>query len=282
MRGALAAAFLAACTTRPAPASVRPPQPSATTPLPPKGGASGWGAPSAEAHVEEPTALTGPDTAELEIADGNPAVVSLPIGARDKRPVAVATHGAGGRAEPHCRYWRALLGPRPFIVCPRGRRTLSIDPGTEPGFYYPGHPQLGREVEAVLAALAAKWGPWVDLDAPLYAGYSQGAGMGAMILPTHSGKFARAVLVEGGFGQFQEWNIAAAQRFRENGGKRVLFACGRPVCFELAKECAHWLELGGVEARVVYGAGAGHTNAGTVEEELRGALAWLLGGDPRW
>jgi predicted esterase len=220
---------------------------------------------------------------DLALEEGlEPALVSLPLGARDRRPILVATHGAGGRAEPHCRFWRELIGPRPFILCPRGRRTLSIDPGPEPGFYYPGHPQLAREVEAALAAVVARWGAWVDPTEPIYAGYSQGAGMGAMMIPTHAGKFARALFVEGGFGQYQEWNIAAARRWRDNGGRRALLACGRPACFELAKESGHWLELGGIGSRVVYGAGAGHTYGGAVAEQIRDSLPWLLEGDARW
>src|SRR5688500_7019775 len=60
---------------------------------------------------------------ELDIPGHVPAVVSLPLGSTRRRPVIVATHGAGDRAEYHCELWRAIVGDRGFVVCPRGRRT---------------------------------------------------------------------------------------------------------------------------------------------------------------
>ncbi len=54
----------------------------------------------------------------------------------------------------------------------------------------------------------------------LYAGFSQGATMGALMLVDHAQEVKRLVLVEGGFA---DWNVARARAFRERGGERVLF-----------------------------------------------------------
>lgn len=213
----------------------------------------------------------------LDVPDHLPAVVALPLGATSPRPVVVATHGAGGTPEAHCAFWRELLRAHPFIVCPRGR-PLGW-PGGERGYAYPNHHALGREVAAALDALARRHPEHADTQAAVYAGYSQGATMGALALPALAGRFLRAVLVEGGFG---EWDVASAKRWAAGGGVRVLFACGRTRCAEGARTQARWLTAGGVAARVVADVSAGHTYEGGVGERLREALPWLLEGDPRW
>ena len=106
--------------------------------------------------------------------------------------------------------------------------------------------------------------------------------MGSMVLPSHPARFARAVLWEGGFGQFQEWNIAAARRFHEQGGLRVLLACGRVECLKLARTTAAYMHRGGLDARVLYEPGAGHTHVGAIRVKVRAAFNWLTEGDSRW
>ena len=88
--------------------------------------------------------------------------------------------------------------------------------------------------------------------------------------------------MEGGYGLFQEWNIPVAQRWDERGGSRVLLACGRLRCVEQARTSAFYLQRGGVEARVVYAEGAGHSYGGVMEDELRKTFAWLIDGDTRF
>ena len=55
------------------------------------------------------------------------------------------------------------------------------------------------------------------------------------MLPDHPAGFARAALIEGGFGQYQEWNVAVSERLRAHGGTRVLFVCGRLECAKPAR-----------------------------------------------
>jgi imidazolonepropionase-like amidohydrolase/predicted esterase len=219
---------------------------------------------------------------ELPLSKGLPAVVSVPQGATTPRPVIVVTHGAGGRATTHCRLWHAIVQNRGFLLCPRGYRMGLEGPPEEAAYFYAGHPSLGEEISRALEALRNRFGNRVDFDAPIFAGYSQGAGMGSMILPDHPARFARAVLVEGGFGQYQEWNVAASRRFKNQGAERVLLACGRPVCRDLAETTASYMRRGGLEARVIYAAGAGHNYGGPLFEQVRAAFAWVVADDPRW
>jgi predicted esterase len=278
--------FLFACAPPPAPTAPAPstsaPGPSTSAPPPvlPVATATANAEPTAAASVAPPLHEAG-SIIELKLPKGEPVVVSLPL-VDGPQPVMVATHGAGGRAITHCRFWRSMVGARGFVVCPRGHPMFGYEPGGNAGYFYDGHPRLDLEIEHALAAVRAHFGERADMKRPIFAGYSQGASMGSMILPKHTAHFARAVLVEGGFGQFQEWNIASSRRFHDNGGERVLLACGRFKCLKLARTTASYMRKGGLETRVVYGADAGHTYRDTVERELRTALSWLIEGDDRW
>jgi predicted esterase len=243
-------------------AAPAPPEPAPPSPLPP---------------LDAPSAL-----AELEIPGHLAALVALPLGARSPRPVVVVTHGAGGRPEGLCRLWQTLVGSRAFVLCLRGISANRLEPPDRTGYYYPGHPALGVELGAALGALGARYGDHVDMRAPLYVGFSQGASMGALLLPSHPAGFARAVLIEGGYGLYQEWNVAAARAFHEHGGERVVLACGRLRCLEQAQHTARQLEHGGLRVRVLYARGVGHGYGGAMEQELRANLAWLVEGDPRF
>ena len=237
---------------------------------------------SAAAAPFEPLA-SADELVDLPIADGNPAVVSLPLGSTGPRPLLVVTHGAGGSPRTHCERWRAIVGDRGFILCTAGSRIYPYGPDDpDARFFYNGHPALGAEIDRALVALTLRFGERVDRTDPIFAGFSQGASMGSMVLPRHPAHFARAALVEGGFGRYQEWNIAAAQRFHEQGGERVLLVCGRVVCLEHARTTESYLRQGGLEVQVVYARGAGHTWGDIMDRHVAAAFPWLIEGDARW
>ena len=97
-----------------------------------------------------------------------------------------------------------------------------------------------------------------------------------------NGGLSRAALVEGGHGFFQEWNIPVAQRFHARGGERVLLACGRARCAELARVSAFYLRRGGLDAEVIHAEGAGHSYGGRMKAAVKAAFSWVIEGDPRW
>jgi predicted esterase len=206
----------------------------------------------------------------------------VPLGATSPRPVLVVTHGAGGRPEAECAFFREIVKGQGFILCPRG---YSLDPNLPPeqqGFFYPDHRALEREVRAAMAALPGAFAGYVDEHGAIYAGFSQGATMGALVIIRRPVLFERAIFIEGGVGESDEWTIAGARAFFEGGGKRVLLACGRPRCFAAAQRTAGYLEKAGLACRAVHGAGAGHTWGGAVGAAVIDAFPWLVEGDPRW
>jgi predicted esterase len=210
------------------------------------------------------------------------AVVSLPLGATSPRPLLVAAHGAGDRAEPHCELWRGIVGDQAFVLCPQGRRTDERVPHADAAYYYPDHFALEKEVKAAVAALGERYREHLDPKAAVYTGFSQGAIHGSQVIVLNPKLFPRAALVEGGNGFFNEWSLYAAKKYRAGGGERVLFACGSPACVRSAERCAGYLKKAGVEARVVHAEGAGHSYGSSMEAELRANFSWLVADDARF
>jgi predicted esterase len=218
----------------------------------------------------------------LAVPGFNDAIVSVPSGADSPRPLLVATHGAGDRAEWHCEAWREIVGNRAFVLCPQGQRTDARVPHDRAAYYYPDHFALDREVRAALSALRERYAATLDASRAVYTGFSQGAIHGALVITLRPELFPRAALVEGGNGFFNEWSPFAARRFREGGGERVLFACGSNACVRTAERCAGYLKKTGVATRVAHAEGAGHSYGARMQRELRATFEWLIEGDPRW
>lgn len=214
----------------------------------------------------------GPVLRVLEVPGFQAALLFKP-GGSDARPLVVATHGAGGSAEWECDYWRRLTRDRAFVLClqgtPLGRR--------DSGYYYRDHHALNREFWAAERA-ARNAEPRILAQSGLYAGFSQGATMGAPILAEHAAAFPYAVLIEG----FAPWNVPGGRKFLKAGGRRVLLACGSKECASVGKTSERWLSAASVPARLEYAPGAGHTPAGKVMERVAAALPWLLEGDSNW
>jgi len=222
-----------------------------------------------------PAQATSGRFVSLEVAEFSAALVRLPVG-RERAPVLVVTHGAGGTAEAHCHLWSRIVAERAILLCLRGR---ARGPNPADGEYYPDHRTLERETFAALSALRAEFADRIAAGGVYYAGFSQGATMGALMLVEHAAEVKRLVLVEGGV---KDWSVARARAFRERGGERVLFVCGQKDCAEAARKSAYWFKLAGVPAQLQYVNGAGHSHDARVEARLIAALPWLTASDARW
>lgn len=225
----------------------------------------------------EPPVDPRPVRTRLAVPGHLDAVLSLPAKELGRRPVLLVAHGAGDRPEWQCDWWESALGGRAVVLCLRGSAMYPRDPQT--GYYFKNHYTLESEALAALAALEREHGDAIAPGPALYAGFSQGAIMGALILPRHPERFRRAILIEGGY---DEWDVRAAERVASGGGARVLFACGQSYCASHARRSMQWLRKGGVETRLELAPGAGHTYAGGVGERVLDAFGWVVEGDPRW
>ncbi|MCL2724520.1 MAG: hypothetical protein FWD69_08800 [Polyangiaceae bacterium] len=74
--------------------------------------------------------------------------VTVPLGARERRPVVIALHGGGDRPEWACSEWVAVVSAYPFIVCPRG-------PGGDEGLSWSHPSDTNARIARALAAARA-------------------------------------------------------------------------------------------------------------------------------
>ena len=207
-----------------------------------------------------------PKRLALRVPNFGDAVVVLPKEERTPGPLLVAAHGAGGEPDFDCDHWSRLTRGEWFVLCPRGK---AISQGYEGSYYYPNHHELEREVVAMLAAARAEHADALLGEPGVYAGFSQGATMGALMAIDHGRDFRALVLVEGGW---SEWTLRRAQRFRETGGESVALICGGAGCTARARTSAQILERAGLRVHVEHVEGAGHTFLGPVAERA----AWVF------
>jgi hypothetical protein len=250
----------------------------APAPMPTASAASIVVSPIADAQPAVPPLRSDPPIVPLEVPGFPDAVVSIPLGATSPKPVVVATHGMWDFPEGLCDDQRWIFRDRAWVVCPRGR------PMPDKTFRYDSADALAREIDADLAALAAKYPGYVDEEGMLYTGFSLGAILGVSVVTRTPSRFPRAVLIEGGE---DKWSQALAAKYGKGGGKRVLFACGLRGRVPAAQQAAAMLGRAGVEARAVLGKLPGkaefiHWYNGPIAEETIAAEPWLLEGDERW
>jgi hypothetical protein len=253
-------ASAAAAATAPADATDASPQDAATKPL-----------------ALAPLTADG-ELVALQVPGFRDAIVSVPLGATQPRPVMVALHGNYDRPEWQCEVWREITGGHPFILCPRGIPRAGA-PKSEDRWEYGGLAKTEQELLDGLDALAARFGKHVAEGPVLFTGFSLGAILGRHILAKHAARFPRAVLTEGGY---EGWSAAFAKRYREGGGERVVFACGQYACRQAATGAARVARKQGLETRVADGGNIGHTYDGKVARAISAEWQFLLGDDPRW
>jgi hypothetical protein len=206
----------------------------------------------------------------LEVPGFLPAILLVPPGG-ESRPLVAAAHGAGGSPEWECDYWARLTTGRAFVLCLRG---TAMGGGS---FYYKNHHALRAELAAALSA-ARTAEPRIAPGGGIYAGFSQGASMGTLMIAERGTDFPYLVLIEG----FTQWNVALARSFAKHGGRKVSFACGTQQCASKAELSASAIQRAELEARAHHAAGAGHTPLGEVMQLVEGDLPWLVSGDALW
>jgi hypothetical protein len=244
-----------------------------TNQAPPSGDA---GAPSSAPAKLAPLAAAQP-FASLPVAGFGDAVVSLPLGAREGRPVVVALHGNFDRPEWQCEVWRDITSGFPFVLCPRGIARTDV-PKSLDRWTYGAAQKVEDELLAGLDALSAAFHDYIADGGVLFTAFSLGAIVGVRILQRHADRFPTAVLTEGG----EKWSHAAATTYAKGGGQRVLFACGQSACKQSGAGAARILEKHEILARVVFGGNIGHTYDGKVADAIAEQWPWLVEGDPRW
>ncbi len=277
-------------------ASCTPASPSTSSPTHPSPGATASTEPPASTASFAPAIIPEPppDPPEdprppplhnpdpfvfLRVPGHGDAVVSLPLGTREPRSIVLATHGNYDTPEWQCQVWRDIVQDDAFVLCPRGAARGDSPSASDTRYHYVSNQHLEKEIDAGVAALKELYPDYVDDGPMIFTGFSQGAIMGAMIMLRRPDRYPRAVLIEGGN---RAWSFASAKKFAQQGGKRVLFACGQWDCNQRATDAQRALSNAGVEAEIVFSKGEGHSYGGGVAERILETFDWVVQGDDRW
>jgi hypothetical protein len=219
--------------------------------------------------------LVGHEWAEaVKDDEGNEiGVVSIPLGAREPRPIMVALHGGSDRPGWACGEWRGASSAHSFIVCPRGV-------GPPERLWWSTTKDTLERIERTTRAVEKTFAPWVDAKSErVLAGFSAGAIQVALIARTSPSPFKTVVISEGGYDQVEDPSFAAAAK--RAGVERVLFSCttaGR--CGQVFGNALAPLARHGVDARLNLAGNLGHGLSDPAVRSLRRDWPWLVEG--RW
>lgn len=195
-------------------------------------------------------------------------MMAIPVGAREKRPLVVAAHGAASRPDWMCSAVRASVGPRPFVVCPH-----SVTPLTREASW--SNPiSLRSAIERAVNEVVMRFGPYVDLDDALYVGHSQGAMLAPAALALPGRAFRHALFFEG----LPRDAPAARGQLIEARVERLLLVSGQSGWRQGHARFARSFDGTSIAARHVH-ADVGHFWNGEVHALVRRELDWLAG-DP--
>src|SRR5205085_7239239 len=93
----------------------------------------------------------------MELRDGADVVgfVSVPLGAREPRPIMIGLHGGSDRPERACPAWRIAADAYPFVVCPHGWG------GNEARLGWRSATDTKARIARAIAATKKAFGAWV-------------------------------------------------------------------------------------------------------------------------
>lgn len=210
----------------------------------------------------------------LELPDGHEAYVCPPLAAREPRPLIVAVHGAGDRAEWACGGWRMVASEYAFVVCPQGSKMDATR------FAWDSAETIRRRVESATVAARARFGQYIAEGPTLYVGFSQGATLAGPTLLDPAQSFPFIGLAEGGYGLVRD--RAFLGKLKARGVESVLLACGTPACFASMRRAAENLNSAGIPALIAGDATAGHNLNREMQAGLQKVWPDFVAGLPNW
>src|SRR5439155_17908947 len=117
------------------------------------------------ASVDGGRAALGGVPWQIDVEEGGKKLgsISIPLGAREPRPILIALHGASDRPGWACGEWRAVTDAYPFVVCPRGD-------GPEANLYWPSPAKTRAAIDAMLEVTRSRFGDWLADGPTVLAG----------------------------------------------------------------------------------------------------------------
>jgi len=200
--------------------------------------------------------------------------ISIPLGAREARPIVVALHGAGDRPEWECGSWRGITSAYPILICPRGH-------GPETALGWRSPEDTRARIERAVAAAKRMLPGWVRDDVPrVLVGFSMGAVHAASVAAREPMLYRRVTLTESGFAP--ESSMAFGRPWATGGGERLALLCTTPGCVAPYRAAAANVARHHVPARVNVVGTHSHGMFEEVVRSMRRDWPWLVAGAPGW
>jgi hypothetical protein len=198
--------------------------------------------------------------------------LSVPNGATTPRPIMVALHGGGDRAEWSCGEWRGVTNGFPFIVCPHGAASH---------MYWDTAKNANAQIESARAEVWRDFGKHVAEGPLVLAGFSAGTWMAMTLVQGGLVEPEALVLVEGAYDVVEQEGFAPSLKAR--GVKRVLLVCTtRGTCPPTYRAALPKLKRVGIDARLNLASEQGHGFYPTVTFSIRRDWPWLVDGLGGW
>ncbi|MGH7437105.1 MAG: alpha/beta hydrolase family protein, partial [Polyangiaceae bacterium] len=182
---------------------------------------------------------------QLELLDGTEkvGVVSVPVGAREPRPILIALHGGSERPERACSAWRGITEAYPFVICPRGWG------GNESRLGWRNAADTSRRIARAIAVTKKTFGSWVeDTQSLVLAGFSMGGSQVALLAGSDPQTYRRIVV--GDAAHDPRPALAFAGQWVKGGGERALFLCTTSGCEPSMRAAARAVAREGEYARL--------------------------------
>jgi pimeloyl-ACP methyl ester carboxylesterase len=222
-------------------------------------------------------ALLGGFPEQVELLDGKDpvGVVSVPLGAREPRPIMIALHGGSEKPERACPAWRAITEAYPFVICPRGWG------GNESRLGWRSASDTNQRIARAVAAAKKTFGLWVDdTRSVVLAGFSMGGGQVALVARRDPQTYRRIVV--GDAAHDPGAALAFAGEWVKGGGERALFLCTTSGCEPSMRAAARKVGRERAHARLNIAPTQVHALSERAVQSMRRDWAWLVDGAEGW
>lgn len=221
-------------------------------------------------------ALRGfPEQLVLREGDEKVGVVSVPLGAREPRPLMIALHGGSETPERACSAWRTVTEAYPFVICPRGWG------GNEARLGWRSAADANQRIARAVAAAKNTFGAWIeDTQSIVLAGFSMGGSEVALVAHRDPETYRRIVV--GDAAHNPRSALTFAREWVARGGERALFLCTTSGCEPSMRAAARKVAREGAHARLNIAPTQVHSLSERAVQSMRRDWPWLIEGVEGW
>ena len=235
------------------------------------------GAPDAGSEAGSEEAPLSGFQEEVELRDGTEKLgfVSVPLGARGRRPIMIAIHGGSDKPERACSAWRGVTDAYPFVVCPRGFG------GNEARLGWRTTADTTNRIARAVAATKKLFPQWVEeTEAVVLAGFSMGGSQVALLARDAPQTYKRIVV--GDSAHDPRPALTFSRAWVEGGGERAVFLCTTSGCEPSFRKAARNVAAQNAPARLNIAPTQVHGLSEPVVQSMRRDWSWLIEGAPGW